>query len=188
MNFLGHFYLSQNDPDLIVGNYVADFVKGKKYMDYPPRISEGIMMHREIDQFTDSHQMVRNGRKRLFGKYRHYSGVIIDMYYDHYLASLWENYSNDSLSVFSNRIYHTIEENWQHLPSQSQYMFPYMKSGNWLLRYQTIEGIGQSLTGMSKRLNNNSMLDQAVDELHEFYKEFEVEFKEFIIEIEKRFS
>jgi len=77
MNFLGHFYLSQDDPELIVGNFIADYVKGKKYQDYPSGISKGIMMHRNIDHFTDSHHLVRNGRKRLFDKYRHYSGVII---------------------------------------------------------------------------------------------------------------
>ena len=188
MNFLGHFYLSKNDPDLIVGNYIADFVKGKKFMEYPSRISEGIMMHREIDHYTDRHQMVRSGRKRLFGKYRHYSGVIIDMYYDHYLAKLWQNYSQDSLSSFAEDIYNTIEANWSNLPAQSKYMFPYMKSGNWLLRYASTKGIGQSLDGMSRRLNNNSKLEQAVHQLHEFYEDFQEEFEEFIIDIKRQFS
>ena len=188
MNFLGHFYLSKNDPDLIVGNYIADFVKGKKYLEYPVKISEGIMMHREIDHYTDRHAMVRKGRKRLFPKYRHYSGVIIDMYYDHYLASLWPDYSSIPLDKFAAEIYATIDEHWQYLPEQSQYMFPYMKNGNWLLRYASTEGIGQSLDGMSRRLNNNSKLDQAVHQLHEFYDDFEEEFKEFIVELKQRFS
>ena len=65
MNFLGHFYLSQHDPELLVGNFIADYVKGKRYLDYPPKISEGIMMHRQIDHFTDTHEMVKKGRKRL---------------------------------------------------------------------------------------------------------------------------
>ena len=188
MNFLGHFYLSQGDPDLIVGNFIADFVKGKKYMDYPDKISEGIMMHRHIDHFTDTHRLVKQGRKRLFDTYRHYSGVIIDMYYDHYLASLWENYSEDSLSAFANDIYRTIEENWDHLPEKSKFLFPYMKSGNWLVRYASTEGIGQSLNGMSRRLNNNSKLDKAVLQLHEFYDDFSEEFREFIVDIKNNFA
>ena len=187
MNFLGHFYLSYPDPELLVGNFIADYVKGKKYLDYPDKISEGIMMHRQIDFFTDQHPMVKQGRKRLFDKYRHYSGVIIDMYYDHFLANLWGDYSNDSLDVFANNIYKTIESYWDHLPQKSQYLFPYMKSGNWLLRYANTEGIGQSLNGMSRRLNNNSKLDQAVYQLHEFYQEFRLEFQEFIIDIRKEF-
>ena len=188
MNFLGHFYLAQNDSGLIVGNFIADFVKGKRYLEYPSEISRGIMMHREIDHYTDRHEMVRKGRKRLFQKYRHYSGVIIDMYYDHYLASLWADYSQDPLDSFANKVYKIIEENWQHLPSQSQYMFPYMKSGNWLVRYASTEGIDQSLNGMSRRLNNNSKLDQAVHQLHEFYEDFGDEFKVFIHDIRKQFE
>lgn len=188
MNFLGHFYLSNDDPNLIVGNFIADFVKGKKYLDYPSKISEGIMMHREIDYYTDRHSMVRKGRKRLFEKYRHYSGVIIDMYYDHYLASLWSEYSMISLSTFAEHIYNTIEEYWEYLPAKSQFLFPYMKSGNWLVRYATTDGIGQSLTGMSRRLNNNSQLDQSIHQLHEFYDDFEEEFKEFIVEIKQHFN
>ena len=183
MNFLGHFYLSQSDPDLIVGNFIADFVKGKKYEDYPAAIAKGIMMHREIDYYTDRHKMVRKGRKRLFNTYRHYSGVIIDMYYDHYLASLWGDYSNESLHDFSGHIYRTIEQSWDVLPPDCQYFFPYMKSGNWLLRYATTDGIGKSLNGMSKRLSHASKLNQAIFQLHEYYDEFRDEFREFIVDI-----
>jgi len=188
MNFLGHFYLSQGDPNLIVGNFIADFVKGNKFTDYPSAISQGIMMHREIDYYTDRHRMVRKGRRRLFADYRHYSGVIIDMFYDHYLANLWADYSMDPLNKFANYIYGVIEENWEYLPPGSQYMFPYMKSGNWLMRYATIEGIGKSLNGMAHRLNNNSGLDNSIHQLHEFYDEFLFEFQEFIIDVKKQFS
>lgn len=188
MNFLGHFYLSLNDPDLIVGNFIADFVKGNKYSAYPERISEGILMHRKIDHYTDRHQMVRVGRKRLFEKFRHYSGVIIDMYYDHYLASLWNNYSRESLESFAESIYQTIELHWSILPSQSKYMFPFMKNGNWLVRYATTEGIEQSLNGMSQRLNNNSKLELAAHHLHLHYDAFQEEFEAFIIDIKKQFN
>ena len=91
MNFLGHFYLSQSNPELVVGNFIADFVKGNKYIDYPDKIAEGIMMHRHIDYYTDHHPKVSKGRKRLFGTYRHYSEVIMDMYYDHFLLIFGKN-------------------------------------------------------------------------------------------------
>lgn len=188
MNFLGHFYLSQEDPELVVGNFIADHVKGRKYLDFPDGISKGIVMHRNIDHYTDSHEQVRNGRKRLFDKYRHYSGVIIDMYYDHFLANLWTDYSDEDLEVFAGRIYEMIERYWHILPPRSQYMYPYMKSGNWLLRYATMEGIGQSLTGMSRRLNNNSMLELAVRQLDEFYDDFEAEFRKFFKQIREHFA
>ena len=188
MNFLGHFYLSQHDPDLLTGNFIADFVKGKKYMDYPYIISKGIMMHRQIDYFTDRHHLVRQGRKRLFGKYRHYSGVIIDMYYDHFLANLWKDYSENSLAEFSYQVYETIENNFHVLPEKSQLLFPYMKNRNWLLTYASTEGIGLALSGMSKRINHDSKLDEAIYELHEHYDLFKVEFQQFIIEIKAHFE
>ncbi len=188
MNFLGHFYLSHHDTDLLIGNFIADFVKGKKYKDYPSRISEGIMMHRHIDQFTDSHELVRQGRQRLFDKYRHYSGMIIDMYYDHFLANLWENYSDKSLLSFSGTIYQTIESNFQVLPAKSQYMFPFMKKRNWLLSYATTDGIDQALTGMSKRINHDSKLEESISELLEYYELFKEEFQQFIIEIKSHFE
>ena len=187
MNFLGHFYLSNHDQDLIVGNYIADFVKGKKFNKYPEGIANGIMLHRRIDHYTDRHQMVRNGRKRLFQEFRHYSGVIIDMFYDHYLARFWRNYSSESLESFAIGIYKIIEANWDLLPSQAKYMFPYMKNGNWLVRYASPEGIGQSLTGMSRRLNNNSKLEFAEKSLHEHYDEFKLEFETFIGDVKDNF-
>ncbi len=180
MNFLGHFYLSRHDPDLIVGNYIADYVKGKKYLDYPDGIRDGIIMHRNIDYFTDRHPMVRQGRRRLFSKYRHYSGVIIDMYYDHFLASLWESYADEPLSEFSQSIYHTIEKSWDVLPGRSQYLFSYMRQYDWLVRYASMQGLRRSLDGMSKRINNNSQLDQAIHDLREQYDLFKEEFESFI--------
>jgi acyl carrier protein phosphodiesterase len=188
MNFLGHFYLSQHDPALLVGNYIADFVKGKRYLDYPEDISRGIVMHRNIDHFTDHHPMILKGKKRLFPIYRHYSGVIMDMYYDHFLARNWDTYSSVPLVNFSKTVYDTIEQHWEFLPHKSQFMFPYMKSGDWLIRYATTEGIGKSLTGMSKRLNNNSKLELAVDQLHEFYELFQTEFTIFMPELNRQFE
>ena len=188
MNFLGHFYLSKSDPELIVGNFIADYVKGKKYQDYPENIARGIIIHRNIDHFTDGHEMMRLGRKRLFPTYRHYSGVIMDMYYDHFLAVLWHHYSDLSLEEFADYIYTTIESHWHILPESSRFLFPYMKSGNWLVRYATTEGIGKSLSGMSRRLNNGSNLEHAVDQLHEFYDDLKPEFEIFMHELEKHFK
>lgn len=188
MNFLGHFYLSKNDPGLLIGNYIADFVKGKKYLDYPDAISKGIIMHRNIDFFTDGHEMFRKGKKRLFPIYRHYSGVIMDMYYDHFLARFWGDYSQINLEDFSKSVYETIQENWEYLPEKSKYMFPYMKNGNWLLRYSTTMGIDQSLNGMSRRLNNNSKLELAVNQLHEYYDEYKSEFESFMPELNEQFK
>ncbi len=187
MNFLGHFYLSKNDTGLILGNYIADFVKGKNYNNYPEHISRGILMHRRIDTFTDSHAMVRQGRKRIFDKYRHFAGIIIDMYYDHFLANRWQEYSNTSLMEYSAFIYSIIEENLHLLPSQSQYMFTYMKNGNWLMRYSTTEGLEKSLRGMAGRISHPSRLEEAREELIAFYPAWETEFLSFMSDLRAEF-
>ncbi len=188
MNFLGHFFLSHHDQDLLVGNFIADAVKGKKYLDYPENIAKGIMMHRQIDHFTDNHKMVRQGRKRLFPAYRHFAGVIMDMYYDHLLATDWMRYSDLSLEDFAENVYGIIESYWQYLPERSRYMFPYMKSGNWLVKYATTEGIDRSLTGMAKRLNNNSKLEHAIDQLNEHYELLKPEFDFFMHDLKLEFD
>ena len=187
MNYLGHFYLSCHDPLLLVGNFIADHVKGKKYMDYTDGIRDGIIMHREIDFFTDRHPMVRLGRGRLFDRYRHYSGVIIDMYYDHFLASLWDDYSDDPLHDFSQNVYDTIAQHWDALPQRSQYLFSFMQKNDWLMRYATTGGLGQSLDGMARRLNNHSGLERAVHDLHEHYDSFRTEFENFIEDARAQF-
>lgn len=188
MNFLGHFYLSQNDTGLILGNYIADFVKGKSYRLYPEEVARGILLHRRIDEFTDTHAMVRQGRRRLFEKYRHFGGIIIDMYYDHYLASRWHEYSGSSLTDFADFIYQTIEKNLASLPSQSQYMFTYMKNGNWLMRYRTMEGLDKSLRGMAGRINHPSKLEQANEELQRYYTEYNDEFSLFMTDLVREFG
>jgi len=188
MNFLGHFYLSKNDTGLILGNYIADFVKGKNYTKYPEHISRGIMMHRHIDTFTDSHAMVKQGRKRIFEKYRHFAGIIIDMYYDHFLATCWNDYSEKPLPDYSAFIYSVIEENLHLLPPQSQYMFTYMKKGNWLMRYATTEGLEKSLRGMAGRISHPSKLEEARAELVEYYEEWSLEFKSFMLDLQVEFG
>jgi acyl carrier protein phosphodiesterase len=188
MNFLGHFYLSHHDEDLLVGNFIADFVKGKKYLNYPPKIAEGIMMHRNIDQFTDSHAITRLGKKRLFPTHRHYAGVIMDMYYDHFLAKFWTQYHPEALPLFSAKVFDVLESCWQVLPEKSQQMLPYMKSGQWLTRYATLSGLGRSLSGMAKRLNNHSKLEFATVQLEEHYEAYGVEAGIFLADVAAEFG
>ena len=188
MNFLGHFYLAGDSSDLIIGNFISDHIKGKQYQSYPEAIAEGIMMHRHIDAYTDTHDSFRKSRKRLWPKYRLYSGVIVDMFYDHFLARNWLSYSALHLEDFADNIYATIESNWDVLPYESKYMFPFMKNGNWLVRYSETEGIHQSLSGMASRTKYVSKMEEAVHELRQYYDLFHEEFKEFIRDIAMEFK
>ena len=103
MNFLAHIYLSGEDEKLMVGNFIGDYVKGKDYENYPTPIREGILLHRQIDFFTDSHSQFREAKKLLVEEFGLYSGIIIDLLYDHLLAKNWNNYSEQNLRSFAKK-------------------------------------------------------------------------------------
>src|SRR5437763_302491 len=140
MNFLAHIYLSGDDPQLMIGNFIADFVKGKKKDDYPLKIKQGIELHRVIDDFTDHHPVTARSKNRLRMKYGKYSGVIVDLFYDHFLAADFSEYSDLSLQEFSQRTYDILNKNKSVLPDGVIYFLPFMIERNWLLNYATIEG------------------------------------------------
>jgi len=183
MNFLAHIYLSGDNTGITIGNFMADGIKGKDYKKYPKDIRIGILLHREIDTFTDAHPTVRKSTKRLHKKYSHYSGVIVDILYDHFLAKNWSNYSTVPLDEYVNYFYDTLEDNFDILELRVQKMMPYMIANNWLLSYASIDGITKVLDGMNRRTKNRSQMNLAVNELEEFYTEFENEFTSFFKEL-----
>ncbi|HET7360941.1 MAG TPA: acyl carrier protein phosphodiesterase [Salinimicrobium sp.] len=184
MNFLAHIYLSGNDEKLMIGNFIADSIKGRKYLNYPARIQKGILLHRTIDSYTDTHPIVRKSRKRLFETYGHYSGVIVDILYDHFLAVNWKNYSRVELAEFVNSFYKLLRNNFKILPKPVQGFLPYMIKDNWLVSYAEIEGIGKILYQMNERTQRKSNMHLAVNELKEHYPDFEAEFSAFFVELE----
>ncbi len=184
MNFLAHIYLSGEDPELKIGNFIADSVKGKKFLDYPERISQGITLHRKIDSYTDSHDIVKKSVSRLFPKYRHYSTVIVDILYDHFLAANWTRYSDIPLEKYTLDFYELLHEYHEILPNQIKKLLPYMEQDNWLLNYASISGIGNVLSGMNRRTKNRSKMNLAVIELEQYYSDFDSEFRSFFSELE----
>jgi len=183
MNFLAHIYLSQDDPNITIGNFIADGIRGKDYKSYPKDIQIGILLHRHIDTFTDAHPIVRQSTKRLHENYSHYSGVIVDILYDHFLAKNWSDYSNTPLPEYVDNFYKLLETNIDILPERIQRMMPHLISDNWLLSYAKIEGIQRVLDGMNKRTKNRSGMHTATNELRAFYTEFETEFTSFFKEL-----
>lgn len=183
MNFLAHIYLSGNNEFITIGNFIADGVRGKKYQKYSKEIQIGILLHRQIDTFTDAHKTVRKSTKRLHKNYGHYSGVIVDILYDHFLAKNWKNYSDIPLEKYVNNFYDSLQDNFEILPSRIQKMMPYMLADNWLLSYASVEGITKVLEGMNRRTDNKSKMNLAVNELLKYYNEFELEFTSFFNEL-----
>jgi acyl carrier protein phosphodiesterase len=185
MNFLAHIFLSGNSEGLIIGNFIADSVKGSDYKNYPPEIQKGILLHRMIDTFTDTHPVVEESKKRLRVKYRKYSSVIVDIYYDHYLAINWNNYSSTKLDHYTQNIYRIIKKNHSLLPEKSAQFAKYMFRYNILEAYSTFGGIEQVLKGMAARAKFESNMEFAIEDLKEHYLLFEKEFIIFFKELQE---
>ena len=186
MNFLAHLYLSGDNTSVMLGNFIGDFVKGKNLIEkVGSEMAKGIELHREIDFFTDQHPIVRESKKRLRPKYRHYSGVIVDVFYDHYLAKNWNDYHHQLLPDYAARVYNLIQKNNALLPERVNMMMPYMIKGNWLVNYATLDGIHRALSGMTRRTPYESKMDESISDLTENYEEFKTEFITFFPELRK---
>lgn len=183
MNFLAHIYLSGENDLIKIGNFMADGIRGKQFEHFPYDVQKGILLHRFIDTYTDSHDTFRKSTKRLHERYHHYAGVIVDIIYDHFLAKNWTQYSDEQLESFINRFYTSLQDNYGILTEKTQGLMPYMIERNWLLSYRTPEGIHQILTQMDRRSKNISQMQYAIEELTEFYDEFEEEFTSFFEEM-----
>jgi len=183
MNFLAHIYLSGTHEQIKIGNFIADGIRGKKYLEYPEQIQKGIILHRAIDTFTDSHKTVRKSTKKLHEPYGHYSGIIVDIFYDHYLAKNWKNYSDTPLDIYVNEFYALLDDYYSWLPSRYKNMMPYMIKENWLFNYSNLQGISRVLDGMNRRTKNKSKMNFAIFELEKYYTEFEEEFTSFFDEL-----
>ena len=176
MNFLAHIFLSGNNDLIKIGNFMADGIRGNDYLEYPEEIQKGIILHRAIDTFTDAHSIWRQSKHRLHERYGHYSGVIIDILYDHFLAKNWNTYSNENLEDYVNRFYQSLKDNYDVLSPKTKKLMPYMIESNWLVSYASIAGIERILFQMDYRTKHRAHMHNAVQELQEFYTEFEEEF------------
>jgi len=184
MNFLAHIYLSNDNPKIMVGNFIGDFVKGKHFADvFEPEIVKGIELHRVIDQYTDRHPVVHQSKAKLRAKYRHYAGVIVDIFYDHFLSKYWDNYHSVPLADYAKKIYAILGDHRAVLPAGVNGMLPYMVRDNWLVSYGSLQGIGQALRGISRRTRYDSKMNESIHELEEFYEEFREEFRTFFVDL-----
>lgn len=185
MNFLAHLYLSGNDDQLMIGNFIADSVKGSKYKDYPEGIAKGILLHRAIDFFSDNHPVFLKSVERLRPGYRKYAGVIVDIFYDHFLAKNWRQYSDVPLEEYAEKVHSLMLKNILHMPARALMFLKYAIKTNRLVTYGTLDGIEDVLTGMSRRMQFKSNMELAGKDLKEHYLLFENEFTVFFEDAEK---
>ena len=189
LNFLAHIYLSGENDFLKIGNFIADTVRGKQYLEYPQAIQQGILLHRKIDSFTDQHPIFRMSKKRIFPIFGHYSGVIVDIYYDYFLAKNWHYFSDVSLSEYTNEFYKLLLQHQNLFNEKANLLISHMIKDNWLESYQTLKGIESIFFQMDKRTGFISKMKLATNVLQEdettFEKEFFIFFKEIQLEMQK---
>ncbi len=184
MNFLAHTFLSGSDEELLVGNFIADSVKGRQKDLYPIGIRRGIELHRLIDSYTDGHPIVQQTKERLRPEQGKFAGVITDMFYDHFLAANFKQYSAVPLLDYTLYVYQTVQKFPELLPERVQYFLPYMIKQNWLYRYAQISGIQASLNGLSRRSAFTSNMSTATQALEENYFDYKQDFDLFFPELQ----
>ncbi len=183
MNFLAHQFLSGNNDSIRIGNFIADFVKGKKFQNYEKSIQLGILYHREIDWYTDSHSITREVTSQLRDDFGKYAGVALDVFFDHFLSKNWNQFSEKPLIEFTTETYDIIYSFKEECPSKALHMLRYMKRDNWLYNYQFPEGVGRSLKGISSRTTFESGLEKGQEVLMREYDYLKSSFEAFMADI-----
>ncbi len=185
MNYLAHAYLSGTDGDFLIGNFIADHVKGSAIHRFPEKVRQGILLHRMIDSFTDSHPVVEECKAALRPRFRKYAPVITDIYFDHFLARDWERYHHEELPVYARGCYTHLRLNEQLLPERTVFMLGYMEKQDWLTGYATTQGIGMALKGMARRARFESGMEHAQGFLEENYKLFDSGFERYFPDLQR---
>ncbi len=186
MNLLAHAYLSFDQPEMLVGNMINDYVKGKKQFDYPDAVHKGMILHRSIDDFTDTHPITKELKSYFKDDYRLYAGAFGDVVYDHFLANDTKQFANDeALQKFSDTVYKVLDENFELLPAPFRGMIPYMKKENWLYNYKFPQGIKNSFAGLVKRAAYITDADTAFTIFTNHYDDIQICYDEFFPQLKK---
>ena len=183
MNYLAHLFLAGDSAESLIGNLAGDFVKGALGDRFTPGIRDGIRQHRRIDAFTDTHPSVAAFRRVLIPEHRHYARVIADVFFDHFLATSWRQYSQESLERFLRRTWATIDAHQAELPGRLAFVYPRMRDEGWLLSYGDVEGIHIALTNLSRRLSRHPHLETATRHLTDSRPELQQRFDHFFPDV-----
>ena len=184
MNFLAHAHLSGDNDNIVFGNFIADSVKGKSYNSFHKEIMIGILLHREIDTFTDRHPIAKNSRELIRENYGKYSGIVVDIYYDHFLARNWEDYHKTELSKYSTQVYLILAKKFLIMPSRIKRLLPFLIGQNWLSGYANLNDLNRVFKGMDRRTENISGMGNAVSILEANYDMLYNDFRLFYKELE----
>jgi acyl carrier protein phosphodiesterase len=183
LNFLAHLYLAEPTPLGLLGSLMGDFVKGPLPGRYPAALERALVQHRRIDAYTDAHPLVHASRNRVSPAYRRFAGVLTDMFFDHFLARHWADYSVEPLAEFTSRIYALLDAHHALLPARLQHIAPSMRQGDWLGSYVQVTSVETALDRMGSRLKRGNLLLGAGTQLREQYLAFEGDFRAFFPEL-----
>jgi acyl carrier protein phosphodiesterase len=183
MNYLAHLYLADANPDSLIGSLMGDFAKGPVDSRLAPAIAQGILVHRKIDAFTDTHPAVIASKRRIRPMFRHYRGLLVDIFYDHFLARNWSQYSSIPLSCFSRRAYQVLQVHYWSFPASMQHSVNHMIRTDLLVSYVQMAGIARALQGIETRLRRPYPLRSAILDLKENYPVLAADFKSFFPEL-----
>lgn len=184
MNFLAHAFLSGDNEELILGNILADFIKGSYIGMYSAGIQKGIILHREIDYYTDHHPVVERSKERLRPIFSHYSPVVGDIFYDHFLACRFSEHSSMPLNDYVRKIYRIMDRHNAILPDRLKRFMEFVRFLNIFESYSRVEGIEMVLNKMAQRAHYVSHLEKGGEELRRNYHHYEADFNEFFPDLE----
>jgi acyl carrier protein phosphodiesterase len=179
LNYLAHLYLADQTDDSLIGNLLGDFVKGRPGERYSDEIVAGILFHRKIDAFADAHPIMRASRGRIAPRMSRFSGIIVDVCYDHFLARHWRRFSSHDLTAFVQHAYDVLQKNRPILPERLQRILPYMISEDWLGHYIEIKRVGETLDRITRRLTHGERFKGAIVEVEKNYADLESDFLNF---------
>jgi acyl carrier protein phosphodiesterase len=185
MNYLAHIFLSGIEEEIIIGNFIGDYIKGKDYNKYPDLIKKGILLHRRIDTFTDKHKIVNQSKSYFYKHYHKYSGIVIDILYDHFLAHSWDYFSPQPLDDFKKDIFDCLKRNYAVLPERVQFFVPSFIKNDWINVYRSVEGVIMVLNRMSMRTTLPDKGEYAREVIKKYYIQLQSEFLTFFPEIIK---
>lgn len=183
MNYLAHIYLSGDSDEIKIGNFIGDFVKGNKYQDYPEQVAFGIRLHRSIDTFTDRHPRVKECINLLKPAYGRYAGIVTDVFFDHFLAKNWNEYSAITLRQFAKHAHAVFLSNFMLLPFRVKQFLPFLIQHKRLESYANSENLLQVLEIMARRTSLPENSQMAMQILHQEYEIFEGNFHSFFAEM-----
>jgi acyl carrier protein phosphodiesterase len=183
MNYLAHIFLSGTDEAVVIGNFIGDYVKGRDYLMYPPNIRKGLVLHRKIDWFTDTHKIVQQSKKYFAPRYHKWAGITIDIIYDHFLIKNWSKFCPVSLDEYKQDIFDVLQKYYPVLPERVKYFVSSFIQNDWIGTCSTQEGIINILYRMSLRTPLPDESAFAAEVLHKYYIQLDSEFMTYFPEL-----